>query len=305
MSDSLLPPSSPSSRRPWPMRRCATRTSVEWISTRMVASAGHTPYLASLNGLCASHDTSLVAYAPAMIRHQNGRVSEMTDNAIEHLVVGEATVTTVVVEDEKGLEQAALGYPIQGPEEPAIHSSGAGSQRKHKRHIARDIAQGLPRILLPAMLRNRGTNVTERKRRLASKIELWPTLLLLLHLNHLRRLGLRHERQRPRNIPHHHQFLRPGRVRKLQPSSRTCIVVYRKTSYTSYRASVNSPPANRAGPSLRRTFEELLITFVIESFSQPQPPSPQFPFNPYTKMRNTLDRDFFSPPPQTNPRNLE
>jgi hypothetical protein len=60
----------------------------------MVASAGHTPYLASLNGLCASHDTSLVAYAPAMIRHQNGRVSEMTDNAIEHLVVGEATVTT-------------------------------------------------------------------------------------------------------------------------------------------------------------------------------------------------------------------
>jgi hypothetical protein len=29
-----------------------------------------------------------------MIWHQNGRVSEMTDNAIESLVVGETTVTT-------------------------------------------------------------------------------------------------------------------------------------------------------------------------------------------------------------------
>lgn len=63
-----------------------------------------------------------VTNSPAVIGHQNGRVSQMANQVVEPFVLGERTVAAVVTDDEQRPKHCALSEPKNRKEQPGIET---------------------------------------------------------------------------------------------------------------------------------------------------------------------------------------
>lgn len=106
-----------------------------------------------------------VAYPPAMIRYEDGRVRQMSNKIVELLVIGEATVSTVVAKNEKSPEHGALGEPIEGPNEPIVKVSRESSKGENNSNITSEVREGDPGVFDPAMFRDSGSDIRQGKGR--------------------------------------------------------------------------------------------------------------------------------------------
>ena len=53
---------------------------------------------------------------------------------------------------EQGPEDRALGEPVEGPEEGAVHGVGNGSQARHQAEVERKVGEGAQGVALEALL---------------------------------------------------------------------------------------------------------------------------------------------------------